>query len=186
MEFWKNAADISSILQKLTTLQGTSVNVTMKPGFKRASRAYYLYNGYGMIRYHTHHKHHDDFLLHILFLVSAENLNWYSALPGYVEYMLLKTTALTSSSVFYFKQLFSFRKLWAFTGPGFLMSIAYLDPGNIESDLQSGAKAGFKVSPSVRMNNARMCSNVILGQRFADLQNPNPYISLMMALRGKT
>uniref|UniRef100_G1STQ9 Solute carrier family 11 member 2 n=1 Tax=Oryctolagus cuniculus TaxID=9986 RepID=G1STQ9_RABIT len=37
---------------------------------------------------------------------------------------------------------FSFRKLWAFTGPGFLMSIAYLDPGNIESDLQSGAVAG--------------------------------------------
>ncbi|CAL8274922.1 unnamed protein product, partial [Boreogadus saida] len=40
---------------------------------------------------------------------------------------------------------FSLRKLWAFSGPGFLMSIAYLDPGNIESDLQSGAKAGFKV-----------------------------------------
>uniref|UniRef100_A0A8D2P9Q1 Solute carrier family 11 member 2 n=1 Tax=Zosterops lateralis melanops TaxID=1220523 RepID=A0A8D2P9Q1_ZOSLA len=35
--------------------------------------------------------------------------------------------------------------LWAFTGPGFLMSIAYLDPGNIESDLQSGAVAGFKL-----------------------------------------
>ncbi|XP_006870198.1 PREDICTED: natural resistance-associated macrophage protein 2-like [Chrysochloris asiatica] len=30
-------------------------------------------------------------------------------------------------------------------GPGFLMSIAYLDPGNIESDLQSGAVAGFKL-----------------------------------------
>ncbi|KAG7318743.1 hypothetical protein KOW79_017217 [Hemibagrus wyckioides] len=42
-------------------------------------------------------------------------------------------------------QVFSFRKLWAFTGPGFLMSIAYLDPGNIESDLQSGAIAGFKL-----------------------------------------
>ncbi|XP_043537682.1 natural resistance-associated macrophage protein 2-like [Chiloscyllium plagiosum] len=41
----------------------------------------------------------------------------------------------------------SFRKLWAFTGPGFLMSIAYLDPGNIESDLQSGAIAGFKSEP---------------------------------------
>ncbi|XP_050833050.1 natural resistance-associated macrophage protein 1 isoform X1 [Serinus canaria] len=40
---------------------------------------------------------------------------------------------------------FSFRKLWAFTGPGFLMSIAYLDPGNVESDLQSGALAGFKL-----------------------------------------
>uniref|UniRef100_T1J8H3 chitinase n=1 Tax=Strigamia maritima TaxID=126957 RepID=T1J8H3_STRMM len=41
---------------------------------------------------------------------------------------------------------FSFRKLWAFTGPGFLMSIAYLDPGNIESDLQSGTVAQFKVN----------------------------------------
>lgn len=41
---------------------------------------------------------------------------------------------------------FSFRKLWAFTGPGFLMSIAYLDPGNIESDLQSGSAAQYKVS----------------------------------------
>jgi NRAMP (natural resistance-associated macrophage protein)-like metal ion transporter len=40
---------------------------------------------------------------------------------------------------------FSFRKLWAFTGPGFLMSIAYLDPGNLESDLQAGAVAGFQL-----------------------------------------
>ena len=34
---------------------------------------------------------------------------------------------------------FSWRKLWAFTGPGFLMSLAYLDPGNLEADLQQGA-----------------------------------------------
>ncbi|XP_067947927.1 natural resistance-associated macrophage protein 2-like isoform X1 [Watersipora subatra] len=40
---------------------------------------------------------------------------------------------------------FSFRKLWAFTGPGFLMSIAYLDPGNIESDLQVGSVAAYKL-----------------------------------------
>ncbi|KAJ8313745.1 hypothetical protein KUTeg_008306 [Tegillarca granosa] len=40
---------------------------------------------------------------------------------------------------------FSFKKLWAFTGPGFLMSIAYLDPGNIESDLQAGSVAGFRL-----------------------------------------
>ncbi|XP_010610220.1 natural resistance-associated macrophage protein 1 isoform X3 [Fukomys damarensis] len=40
---------------------------------------------------------------------------------------------------------FSLRKLWAFTGPGFLMSIAFLDPGNIESDLQAGALARFKL-----------------------------------------
>uniref|UniRef100_K1QMU2 Protein Malvolio n=1 Tax=Magallana gigas TaxID=29159 RepID=K1QMU2_MAGGI len=41
--------------------------------------------------------------------------------------------------------VFSLRKLWAFTGPGFLMSIAYLDPGNIESDLRSGSVAKFKL-----------------------------------------
>ncbi|XP_078321289.1 natural resistance-associated macrophage protein 2-like isoform X1 [Crassostrea virginica] len=41
--------------------------------------------------------------------------------------------------------IFSFKKLWAFTGPGFLMSIAYLDPGNIESDLRSGSVAQFKL-----------------------------------------
>ncbi|TVU46184.1 hypothetical protein EJB05_05703, partial [Eragrostis curvula] len=37
---------------------------------------------------------------------------------------------------------FSWRKLWLFTGPGFLMSIAFVDPGNIEGDLQAGATAG--------------------------------------------
>ncbi len=37
------------------------------------------------------------------------------------------------------------KKLWKFTGPGFLMSIAYLDPGNIESDLQAGSVAQYKV-----------------------------------------
>uniref|UniRef100_A0A158PB14 Protein Malvolio n=1 Tax=Angiostrongylus cantonensis TaxID=6313 RepID=A0A158PB14_ANGCA len=40
---------------------------------------------------------------------------------------------------------FSWRILWRFTGPGLLMSIAYLDPGNVESDLQSGAVAQFKL-----------------------------------------
>uniref|UniRef100_A0A1I8J3B1 Solute carrier family 11 member 1 n=1 Tax=Macrostomum lignano TaxID=282301 RepID=A0A1I8J3B1_9PLAT len=41
------------------------------------------------------------------------------------------------------QEVFSLRKLWAYTGPGFLMSIAYLDPGNIESDLQTGTLARF-------------------------------------------
>ncbi|EGD75847.1 solute carrier family 11 [Salpingoeca rosetta] len=40
---------------------------------------------------------------------------------------------------------FSFKRLWAFTGPGWLMSIAYLDPGNIESDLQAGAVGGYQL-----------------------------------------
>ncbi|KPM06396.1 Malvolio/Nramp-like protein [Sarcoptes scabiei] len=41
------------------------------------------------------------------------------------------------------KYAFSWRRLWTFTGPGFLMSIAYLDPGNIESDLQSGTATKY-------------------------------------------
>ncbi|OIW04622.1 hypothetical protein TanjilG_30520 [Lupinus angustifolius] len=32
---------------------------------------------------------------------------------------------------------FSWKKLWLFTGPGLLMSIAFLDPGNLEGDLQA-------------------------------------------------
>eukprot|EP00043_Microstomoeca_roanoka_P025224 m.8013 g.8013 ORF g.8013 m.8013 type:complete len:571 (-) comp5353_c0_seq1:88-1800(-) len=40
---------------------------------------------------------------------------------------------------------FSFKRLWAFTGPGWLMSIAYLDPGNLESDLQAGAIGGYSL-----------------------------------------
>ena len=40
---------------------------------------------------------------------------------------------------------FSWKKLWMFTGPGFLMSIAYLDPGNLEADLQAGASSQYKL-----------------------------------------
>ena len=35
--------------------------------------------------------------------------------------------------------------LWKYTGPGWLMSMAYLDPGNLESDLQAGAFAGYEL-----------------------------------------
>ncbi|CAK7347474.1 unnamed protein product [Dovyalis caffra] len=40
---------------------------------------------------------------------------------------------------------FSWKKLWLFAGPGFLMSIAFLDPGNLEGDLQAGAIAGYSL-----------------------------------------
>ncbi|KAK7389853.1 hypothetical protein VNO78_25148 [Psophocarpus tetragonolobus] len=40
---------------------------------------------------------------------------------------------------------FSWRKLWLFTGPGLLMSVAFLDPGNLEGDLQAGAIAGYSL-----------------------------------------
>lgn len=36
--------------------------------------------------------------------------------------------------------------LWRYTGPGFLVCIAYIDPGNLESDLQAGALAGYDLA----------------------------------------
>lgn len=40
---------------------------------------------------------------------------------------------------------FSWRKLMGFMGPGFLMSIAYLDPGNIAGDLQAGTDGKYSL-----------------------------------------
>ncbi|KAJ1632896.1 natural resistance-associated macrophage protein-domain-containing protein, partial [Pavlovales sp. CCMP2436] len=40
---------------------------------------------------------------------------------------------------------FRWRLFMQYCGPGLLMSLAYLDPGNIEADLQSGAYAGYSL-----------------------------------------
>jgi hypothetical protein len=40
---------------------------------------------------------------------------------------------------------FSFKKLWTYLGPGWIAAIGFLDPGNLESDLQTGAVAGTKL-----------------------------------------
>ncbi|KAF4673488.1 hypothetical protein FOL46_007097 [Perkinsus olseni] len=40
---------------------------------------------------------------------------------------------------------FSLRTFLKYTGPGWLMSLAYLDPGNLEADLQSGAFTGYQM-----------------------------------------
>ena len=40
---------------------------------------------------------------------------------------------------------FRWRTLWRFAGPGWLMSLAYLDPGNLESSLQMGAYTHFSL-----------------------------------------
>ncbi|KAF4665053.1 hypothetical protein FOL47_004804 [Perkinsus chesapeaki] len=40
---------------------------------------------------------------------------------------------------------FSFRTFFKYTGPGWLMSLAYLDPGNLEADLQAGAFTGYQM-----------------------------------------
>ncbi|RVW51132.1 Metal transporter Nramp5 [Vitis vinifera] len=37
------------------------------------------------------------------------------------------------------------RNFLAFVGPGFLVSLAYLDPGNLETDLQAGSNHGYEL-----------------------------------------
>ena len=39
----------------------------------------------------------------------------------------------------------SFKRLLQFVGPGWLMSIAYIDSGNLESDIQAGALCGYSL-----------------------------------------
>nr|BBF98065.1 natural resistance associated macrophage protein 1 [Crotalaria juncea] len=39
----------------------------------------------------------------------------------------------------------SWKNLFAYMGPGFLVSIAYIDPGNFETDLQSGAQCKYEL-----------------------------------------
>ncbi|KAG6488424.1 metal transporter Nramp3-like isoform X2 [Zingiber officinale] len=39
----------------------------------------------------------------------------------------------------------SWKSLFAYMGPGFLVSIAYIDPGNFETDLQSGAQFKYEL-----------------------------------------
>eukprot|EP01083_Nonionella_stella_P243884 849399_1 len=40
---------------------------------------------------------------------------------------------------------FSFKRLLQFVGPGWLMSIAYIDSGNLEAYIQAGASSGYSL-----------------------------------------
>ncbi|KAJ3616688.1 hypothetical protein Zmor_011728, partial [Zophobas morio] len=56
----------------------------------------------------------------------------------------LKGMLLTKVSV-YIPSHFSFRALFNFIGPGLLISIAYLDPGNLLADIQAGASFNYSL-----------------------------------------
>ncbi|OIT03259.1 PREDICTED: metal transporter Nramp5-like [Nicotiana attenuata] len=42
-------------------------------------------------------------------------------------------------------QKHGWKNFFAYVGPGFLVSLAYLDPGNLETDLQAGANHGYEL-----------------------------------------
>src|SRR5438477_11380637 len=45
------------------------------------------------------------------------------------------------------------RKLFAFSGPGFLVAVGYMDPGNWATDLAGGAKYGYTLLTVVMISN---------------------------------
>jgi manganese transport protein len=46
------------------------------------------------------------------------------------------------------------RKLLAFLGPGYLVSVGYMDPGNWATDLEGGARFGYQLLWVLVMSNA--------------------------------
>lgn len=49
---------------------------------------------------------------------------------------------------------FSWRKLFAFLGPGLFVSIGYIDPGNWATDIEGGSRFGYKLLWVLLMSNA--------------------------------
>ena len=45
------------------------------------------------------------------------------------------------------------RKLLAFSGPGFLVAVGYMDPGNWATDLQGGAQFGYSLLSIILISN---------------------------------
>lgn len=51
------------------------------------------------------------------------------------------------------RHLPAWRKMWAYAGPGFLVAVGYMDPGNWATDLAGGAKFGYTLLSVVMLSN---------------------------------
>ena len=45
------------------------------------------------------------------------------------------------------------RKLWAFTGPGLMVAVGYMDPGNWATDIEGGARYGYLLLTVILISN---------------------------------
>ncbi|KAL0288653.1 UNVERIFIED_CONTAM: Metal transporter Nramp2 [Sesamum angustifolium] len=101
-------------------------------------------------RFHQHHRHAEHQDSNPL-LASSTSTPPPPPLPTHLNESQEKNVLLHAVEIEPFSESspglsvppFSWRKLWKFTGPGFLMSVAFLDPGNLEGDIQSGAIADY-------------------------------------------
>src|SRR3954471_21696385 len=51
------------------------------------------------------------------------------------------------------RHLPAWRKMWAYAGPGFLVAVGYMDPGNWATDLAGGAKFGYTLLSVIMVSN---------------------------------
>src|SRR5256885_14924575 len=51
------------------------------------------------------------------------------------------------------RHLPAWRKMWAFAGPGYLVAVGYMDPGNWATDIGGGSKFGYTLLSVIVMSN---------------------------------
>ncbi|KAI3737198.1 hypothetical protein L2E82_27193 [Cichorium intybus] len=108
---------------------------------------------------------------------------------GNVLHLDLETSPVAHDATLPPRPPFSWKKLWKFTGPGILMSTAFLDPGNLEGDLQAGAVSGCSLlwlllwtsamGLLIQLLSARL--GVVTGRHLAEIcRNEYPYWAILL------
>src|SRR3954451_12172884 len=63
------------------------------------------------------------------------------------------------------------RRLLAFAGPGYLVSVGYMDPGNWATDLAGGAQFGYTLLAVILLSNVRAILRQALAARLGIVTN---------------
>ena len=63
-------------------------------------------------------------------------------------------------------QISVWRRMFAFAGPAYLVSVGYMDPGNWATDLEGGARFGYRLLWVLVMSNAMAVLLQTLSARF--------------------
>ncbi|HTL68189.1 MAG TPA: Nramp family divalent metal transporter [Lacunisphaera sp.] len=83
--------------------------------------------------------------------MSAESSN--PAEPGWRKAGAARSLSESHASVAVPAGVGFWRKLLAFSGPGFLVAVGYMDPGNWATDLEGGAKFGYTLLSVIMISN---------------------------------
>ncbi len=67
-----------------------------------------------------------------------------------------------------------FRKLLAFAGPGYLVAVGYMDPGNWATDLAGGARFGYTLLSVIMISNLMAILLQMLARATGHRQRPRP------------